>query len=1186
MSLSFAAGELRLSVASVGAAGFNGDPARYPTTEVYLMEFSRVTSPRRGLAWCLWCACWISLLCPFVAWSASGDALFQATFPGLAPQGITHDPTDNSFWVTSALDNEIRRFNSQLQLIESFPDPFPLSDAATGIAYYPVNDSLIVVEPTTFELLEIDKTGLPIGLGFFLNIQPVPNPVGGPFLRGMAFYPNGDGGLGSLFIVESVGTLIYEFDLQGNVLQTFVHPDDPDGFPGGGLAAQAGGIELVLDGTGTLIGFDLVSSVNNAPVILRLDEFGAPTGGVITPTGLTGGIGAMGGIVRANYIDPMGNPFDALYGTLESGPDLFVIDGTLPPIAELIDLTCSSTPTTITLDWTTGQTYDSILITRNGDPYQALPGTALTFTDAALADGLYTYEVFGVAGTLTTERLSCTEVIGAGRVQDILEIDTVLSVDFAVDLTEDSFGDLWITDSSNLLHAFDKNLNYLTSIIGPFGGPDDFMSGIAFRPDTGNFLVSNAFDSTIQEIDFAGTPIGAPFVAQIPMPPDEEPFLGGMIYNPDGNAGTGSLHVVEGTRSIVYELALDGSVLSSFVHPDEVQVPTPLDSFFDNFAHGISAVPEVGTGFDEIDLTAGTIYERTMTRIVRVDSATGAPTGFQMPTDAILNVNPVRFLAHHNTTFNSQPVSYVITIRNNDNFLLRVDRSLSAIPSLTYLTCRQLDLVDEVTIEFNNHGPYDSINVLRDGTFLTSLPGNATSFVDTTAAPGIRRYQLIPLVGGNAAETRECSLRVGPGAILRRELMWPAVSPYQMTRNPVDGGFFVTTNSPTVADIVYRFDSNLQFTGTYPGPVESPNQVAAMAVRPVGASFELYSIGWEVRTPFMQPQTFIFTVQDDQGTEILGPQVLNIPGPDPTVAVTYPCAMAYDSNTDTLWFLERNTDTFWNLDLQGNLLTSIPHPEPPAQDFVFNLGLAFDANRNAFTATTANFADLIITKTVGFTPAGVRIGEEIPLDTANINPLYGMARDNARMWVCGSVGTISQLLEVKAADGLSAPTNVDCSESAPNEVTIQWTEPVAYPEVVVRRDGVAIATVPGNTLQFVDTGVGLGPRAYSVAARDGSQESGPSACSLVVTGGAGDFIRGDASGDGNVDIADAVYILAYLFSNGPDPSCFDAADVDDDGVVNIADAISLLGFLFGTGLQPPQPYPTPGGDPTFDALGC
>ncbi len=82
------------------------------------------------------------------------------------------------------------------------------------------------------------------------------------------------------------------------------------------------------------------------------------------------------------------------------------------------------------------------------------------------------------------------------------------------------------------------------------------------------------------------------------------------------------------------------------------------------------------------------------------------------------------------------------------------------------------------------------------------------------------------------------------------------------------------------------------------------------------------------------------------------------------------------------------------------------------------------------------------------------------------------------------------------------------------------------------------------------------------------------------------FVRGDSNSDQSVDVADAVLTLAYLFQAEPAPSCFSAADSNDDGAVDVSDAVYVLAFLFSGGPTIPPPYPSPGVDPTPDALPC
>lgn len=83
------------------------------------------------------------------------------------------------------------------------------------------------------------------------------------------------------------------------------------------------------------------------------------------------------------------------------------------------------------------------------------------------------------------------------------------------------------------------------------------------------------------------------------------------------------------------------------------------------------------------------------------------------------------------------------------------------------------------------------------------------------------------------------------------------------------------------------------------------------------------------------------------------------------------------------------------------------------------------------------------------------------------------------------------------------------------------------------------------------------------------------------------FIRGEANGDGKVNLADALFILQYLYLNERMPACLDAADTNDDGAVSLGDAITLLSYLYTDAESPPVPLGLCGQDKTDDdVLGC
>ncbi|MCK4385127.1 MAG: dockerin type I repeat-containing protein [candidate division Zixibacteria bacterium] len=66
-------------------------------------------------------------------------------------------------------------------------------------------------------------------------------------------------------------------------------------------------------------------------------------------------------------------------------------------------------------------------------------------------------------------------------------------------------------------------------------------------------------------------------------------------------------------------------------------------------------------------------------------------------------------------------------------------------------------------------------------------------------------------------------------------------------------------------------------------------------------------------------------------------------------------------------------------------------------------------------------------------------------------------------------------------------------------------------------------------------------------------------------------VCGDVNGDGEIDIEDAVYLINYLFTDGPPPQCQPitvCGDVDNDGKVNIVDVVYLINYLFSGGPPP------------------
>jgi hypothetical protein len=63
-------------------------------------------------------------------------------------------------------------------------------------------------------------------------------------------------------------------------------------------------------------------------------------------------------------------------------------------------------------------------------------------------------------------------------------------------------------------------------------------------------------------------------------------------------------------------------------------------------------------------------------------------------------------------------------------------------------------------------------------------------------------------------------------------------------------------------------------------------------------------------------------------------------------------------------------------------------------------------------------------------------------------------------------------------------------------------------------------------------------------------------------------ICGDANGDNQVNVGDAVYVINYVFKGGPAPNPLCAGDANGDGQVNVGDAVYLISYVFKGGPPP------------------
>jgi DNA-binding beta-propeller fold protein YncE len=650
---------------------------------------------------------------------APGDLIGYIPSCAVAPQDIAAD-TDGTYWVSQFLHNKLCHFGPGLR--EFINDvSYPLAGSyPTGIAFNPGSGTLYLADALSPKITEVARDGVPTGLTIEPLFELPPGTSGPPLIRGMTFDPTGDGGNGSIYLVEAVTSLIYEVALDGRVIQKIVHPDDPDGFPGEGGAAAGSDVDLIYDAGKThVVGYYVNGGRNRNSDIRRLEADGSYRG-VSIPILDSGG--NVSGFLRRPFESPVdGRIVDAFVCVVDSNARFAILEGGEPDFREVTGFVCASNGRTVTASWNRFEVYDRIEIRRGCDLLETLPGTADGFSHTFESDGVYELTLSAVRGEQSTSPPSCTIVIGGGQVRSTAGVES----DLPVDVATDGEGLLLVTSGRDRkILLFDLAFSPVGEILihDAFAGEDDLVTGVAFDPGARTIFVFNATKSTVGVLDETGALIRS-FDAKLPNleeDPEKEPDLGlvvGMSHDPNGDAGHGSLWVVETSREWIYEIGIEGSaqgnVLRSFRHPYVAVEPPPDGSPFGISVSGISAV--AGGSPNELFLSGGALRELRQTRIFRADKRTGEViAGSAIPTDGIRIATKSTFVTLESFLDGGKARLVALALSGKKSTLLDVDPGIPAVAAPSFLTARQPGFADDVLLAFTPNGPYDSLEVERD----------------------------------------------------------------------------------------------------------------------------------------------------------------------------------------------------------------------------------------------------------------------------------------------------------------------------------------------------------------------------------------------------------------------------------------------------------------------------------------
>ena len=283
----------------------------------------------------------------------------------------------------------------------------------------------------------------------------------------------------------------------------------------------------------------------------------------------------------------------------------------------------------------------------------------------------------------------------------------------------------------------------------------------------------------------------------------------------------------------------------------------------------------------------------------------------------------------------------------------------------------------------------------------------------------------------------------------------------------------------------------------------------------------------------------------------------------------------YFTDSDSFQF-----DQYWNLESQAGKGGDVT--EPPYAELIVsvisgdNIFVVYESSTDSQpigeTQTSAyvdmrEFHGLPVTITFAFTSSDATISAVVQ----NITAYQWLGRNNQEP--TARAGDDITVVAGKDDHILIQLSSTGSNDPEGAELQYQWSE-------MIDGNWFAFSNEANPKLNFSE-----GTHQIRICVYDDYQAQAYDDVSVTIEPYEGEFIRGDCNGDEGIDISDAVKILFFLFL-GNTVDCQDACDADDLGSVTITDAIFVLQFLFSNGPIPLSPYPEQGKDPTPDALTC
>lgn len=506
---------------------------------------------------------------------------------------------------------------------------------------------------------------------------------------------------------------------------------------------------------------------------------------------------------------------------------------------------------------------------------------------------------------------------------------------------------------------------------------------------------------------------------------------------------------------------------------------------------------------------------------------------------------------------------------------------------VTNLTCVATD--QDVDLSWTNGDSYDSITVTKDGAFLATLGGGATTYNDSNAGVGPHTYGVQGSILGAASGATECNVEVLPPVAINYPNGFPdSVNPLgatlQIQITTPGGGtligsgpsMFLDTGAGFTALTVNSLGGGL-FEAVIPATTCGSSAFAYVTAEDVG--------GYLATDPADAPNTVY---------ELTSASSLVMDLDDMETNSGWTVGAAGDSATTGIWTLGDPTGTAAQ--------PEDDHTPAPGTD-CWHTGASSpgqglgsnDVDNGATTLVTPVFdMSQSVDPTISYWRWFSNDAGASPSTDVFVVEITNDGSNWIEVETVGPTGTEASggwfLHEFQPASLLTLTSTVQlrfvAEDAGAGSIVEAAIDDLLISEIVCEEDcnnnGTPDATdiSSGSSQDCNNNGSPDECDIASGLSLDGNMNGVPDECENAT------FQRGDCNADGGQDISDIITFLGILF-NGEGPAlCNDACDGNDDGVNDIADATFLLDALFGIGSLPADPYGACGADPTADALTC